>query len=95
MKSTVVGIVHRKGIAKKSGNPYDFAVVKILTPVASSNSENMTVRAHGYQEAEVAAEPSVVDKFNGLKLPGVYELETDSRVNGYGQLELVVTGVRV
>lgn len=94
MKATVVGIVHRKGIAKKSGNPYDFAVCKILTAISTSSSENMQVKAHGFQEAEIAAEPSCVEKFAGLKLPGVYELETDSRVNNYGQLELVVVGVR-
>ena len=94
MKALVSGIVHRKGNAKKTGNPYDFTRLLTLNPVQPIDSENMTVRGAGLQQAEVNAEPALVQVLQGLKLPAHLELLTEARPNAYGELELVVTGVK-
>lgn len=94
MKALVLGIVHRKGIAK-SGDPYDFCMLKTLRPVEPVNTDRMTVRGVGLTEVEVQADPGVVDQLRHLlgKFPLELDLATDARPGRFGQLELVVTGV--
>lgn len=93
MKALVSGIVHRKGTAKATGQEYDFTRLLTLRPVEPLLSDRMTVRGHGYQEVEVAADPACLPQFAGLKFPCEVDLVTDARPGRFGQLELVVTGI--
>lgn len=94
MKALVIGISHRKGIAKESGRPYDFAQVTTLEPLKEFESERYTCRGHGLDSAEIKADPSCLSQFAGMKFPAELELVTEARRSPFGQLELVVVGVK-
>jgi hypothetical protein len=93
MQALVLGIVHRRGVSKKSGQAYDFATLLTLRPVQPVATEKFTQTGHGFEVVEAKADPAAVASFAGIKFPGMVDLETDSRVSQFGELELVVTGV--
>jgi len=94
MKALVLGIAHRKGIAKGSKNPYDFATLFMLRPVRAVASQNFTQTGHGFEVVEAKAAITAVDSFAGVKFPSELELATDTQVSSFGELEIIVTGVK-
>ena len=92
MKLNVIGAIRRKGISKKTGNSYDFAVLKALSPIKTSSSESMTVTGSGYQETEYPLEVGVESQFADVKFPALVECVVDVRPDDYGNVVAVVTG---
>jgi hypothetical protein len=94
MKAIVLGIAHRKGTAKKSGMPFDFATLQTLRPIEAVSRESFQQRGYGYEPIDVKADPAAVDAFASLKFPCTVELLTEARPSPYGELELYVTGCK-
>lgn len=80
----VAGVSRRTGIAKKTGNQYDIAIVNTLQPQVGADTSYM---ASGFNLVEMQAPPAVVMKFLGHGFPAEFEAELGIRRDG--KLEIV------
>lgn len=94
MKAVVLGVAHRKGIAKKTQQPYDFATLQTLRPIEAVNRENFTQRGYGFEPVDVKLDPAAVESFASLKFPASVELVAEPRPNSYGEMDFVVVGLK-
>lgn len=94
MKCLILGIAHRKGTSKKTGQAFDFATLLTLRPIQPVAKENFQQTGHGFEVVEAKADPTAVPRFAGIKFPAEVELLTEARPSAFGELELVVTGVK-
>lgn len=67
MRIKIVGKVHRSGISKKSGNPYDFVELHVVMPKRGVIGE----------AAQTVTTDATVYPFDRLN-PGVYDAEFDN-----------------
>lgn len=93
MKAKIVGVQRVRGIAKASGNAFDFARVNVLTPVEVRASEKFTSEGHGFEVVEYELRLDALPKFSGLSYPAEVELETEIVPDRRGP-KVVVTGVK-
>jgi len=97
MQVVLIGAVHRRGIAKGSGNPYDFAVLMVLRPVSTRGNEKMKVTGYGYEQAEIRTSLDVVERVG--KLSGSFPvralLTISNEMGEFGQLQAVATEVQL
>lgn len=82
-----------KGIGKESQKPFSFAKVKIPLRASSFVAGNTERHAVGVEDQEVEISPESVAAFAALKLPGLYEVDTE-QVSSGGRLVTIFTGVR-
>lgn len=96
MKAIVLGIAHRKGISTKNGpaREFDFATVYTLRPIEVVNREKFQQVGHGFEVVEAKADEGALPQFAGRKFPAEMELITEARPSAFGNLELVVVGVK-
>lgn len=70
MRIELVGKVHRSGVSKKSGNPYDFIELHVVLPK----------RGVIGKAAQTVTTDAAVCPFDQL-IPGVYDAEFDNNGN--------------
>lgn len=71
---TYLGAIHARGTGR-SGQPYDFAQVKISLPIRNVANENRSVIAYGSEEQTIDLDPTVIDQFSGLESGSQVQLE--------------------
>jgi hypothetical protein len=95
MQSVLIGAKHMAGIAKASGNPYDFAVLYVLRPISLKSNEKMRVSGAGLEQAEIRTSLEVVKSVGamGAPFPCRVVLTIDNVMGEFGQLQSVCTAV--
>lgn len=93
MQTIVIGAVHRKGIAKASGNPYDFGTIYVLKPVSLRSNDKMQVQGAGLEQAEIRTSLEVVKAITALNVgfPFRATLVIDNQMGEFGTLQSVCT----
>lgn len=92
MKCLVTGVVHRRGVSKKSGANFDFWQLLIALPVESVATENYISHGHGLEQRELPIDEGTAMSLAGLTYPCQADVSVESRPRGRG-FETVVTGV--
>lgn len=95
MQVVLIGAVHRQGVGSKSGNPYDFGVLMVLTPVSERGTDKMKVTGCGYQVAEIRCSKEVVQQASKLGAPFPLKavLTIGNEIGEFGQMQSVCNGV--
>jgi len=73
MKVIVVGVVHNRGVSK-TGNKYDFAMVRFLREIRTMESKNRQVFAFGFEEATINLDPAALEQFRDIQFPARVDL---------------------
>lgn len=68
MRVKIIGKVHREGVAKKTGRPYDFIELHFTGPARGVIGEAAITKTID----------STIFNFNDLIVPGEYDVEYDS-----------------
>lgn len=92
MKVLLAGVVHAKGISKE-GRPFDFAKIVALQPFAASMSPKFNSQGAGYESVPLDLDPECLPAFTGLRYPGLYDVEFDSRLTRRG-IEQIAIGCK-
>lgn len=95
MRVTALGAYRMKGIAKKSGAPYDMAKLVIRVPIDTAATQTMQRAGYGFTVNELDMLPDAIGRFGfsfppeGLEL----DLEVDNIVE-YGRMKAVIVGAK-
>ncbi len=94
MKALVAGVSRMKGIAKKSGKPYDMCNVNTLSAIQSASTESFTKQGYGFEISQIRCTADAVIQFSQFdgRYPLELELITDM-TQFAGQLVPIVVGV--
>ncbi|MFT3847866.1 MAG: hypothetical protein QM739_04070 [Propionivibrio sp.] len=96
MRVTVLGAYSMKGIAKKSGAPYEMAKLVIRAPQETMANANMQRIGFGYGVNELDLDPAAIQKFNLPYPPEGIELDLEvGSIVQYGRLQAIVVGCTV
>ena len=82
-----------KGFGKESKAAYSLFRCKIPLKAQSFKAGTTERQAFGVEDQEVEIPEAAFPIFSGLKLPGVYDVETD-QIQSQGKLVTIFTGVR-
>jgi len=94
MKALVAGVVHMKGIAKKTGKPYDMANINTLTPSQSANTADFQKTAFGFEISQIQCATSAIEQFAQFQGRFPLELELITDMTQFaGRLVPIVVGV--
>ncbi|MBS1156614.1 MAG: hypothetical protein H6R07_2538 [Proteobacteria bacterium] len=94
MKALVAGVSRMKGIAKKSGNPYDMANVNTLTASQSAKTESFTKIGYGFEISQIQCTNDAVEQFAAFQGRFPLELELITDMTQFaGRLVPIVVGV--
>ena len=94
MKITLIGMRRQSGIASKTGNPYDMAMLIAQVPIEQVANDKVTIKGKGYETAQI---PYLTEKeplFEALTYPCTVELLMDS-VPRFGEFQSVASGVKI
>lgn len=96
MRVTALGAYTMKGIAKKSGAPYEMGKLVIRAPQETMANANMQRIGFGFGVNELDIDPAVIQQFNLPYPPEGIELDLDvgSHVQ-YGRLQAIIVGCTV
>jgi hypothetical protein len=92
MQAIVAGISRMKGIAKKTGKPYDMCNINTLVAVENVSNESFSKNGFGYEIVQIGATAECVAQFANVKFPATLELVTDM-TQFAGRLVPVVVGI--
>ncbi len=92
MQAIVAGISRMKGIAKKTGKPYDICNINTLVAVENVQNEAFSKTGHGYEIVQIGATAECVAQFANIKFPATLDLITDM-TQFAGRLVPVVVGI--
>jgi len=94
MECLVIGAAHRRGVSKKNGAAYDFAVMLVLNPARSVATEKMRSEVVGYEVGEIPAKPVVLEQLAKCgPFPARCKLSMTQEFGNFGQLQSVCEGV--
>lgn len=82
-----------KGIGKESKKPFNFSKVKIPLRASSFVAGDTERHANGVEDQEVELADEAVAQFAALKLPGLYDVDTE-QVSSGGKLVTRFVGVK-
>ena len=93
MRVHVIGVVRRKGIAKETKKPFDFAQLLYFRPLEPVSTENFQMHGYGYEQATLDMELAALDKFAQVRFPAQLELETVQEAGRNG-IRVLVSGFK-
>lgn len=67
MKVKYLGINHRKGKSRKSGNDYDICELLHVVPTEGKTTDAYVYRGTGHEVRTFSANPDAIQEFAGLK----------------------------
>lgn len=96
MRVTALGAYTMKGIAKKSGAPYEMGKLVIRSQQETMANANMQRIGFGFGTNELDLDPSAIQKFNLSYPPEGIELDLEvGSVVQYGRLQAIIVGCAV
>lgn len=94
MRVHAVGVYKMSGLAKQTGNPFEFAQLVVLVPVEIAASAKFNKEGFGLEAQTVDIDSKLLNKFSGVPFPCDIELTTDQVVGRKG-IETVITGFKL
>ena len=89
----IAGVERRKGVAKASGNEFDFTQVHILVPVEGVEKSSFSLTGGGFKPSVLRSPSTLVDSVAKLKLPGWYSVELSQEIGMDGELTVLLASV--
>lgn len=92
---TVFGVVHRKGLSKSSGQPYDMCMLLTGNPVKPVTKPGMQFDGVGMELKEMDADPTIIDQARqgGYVFPMECLVTLQARFDDRGEARAVAVGI--
>lgn len=94
MRVLLLGVERRSGKAKATGRPFDFTQVNAAVAVSPTAGDSFSLDGFGFTPIQIRADNGIEKLFDGLSLPGMFDLEMQTEIDRSGEVSAKMVGLK-